>query len=239
MSRSFYVLLFEVSTQFLLSFLFNIMLRLLLLAALIRLYIFFLMYFLTPCRDVSTQSKYWQLLFLSLFSWPIEAMPSLGCIDLCIVINFLEYWFIFFSSSLVHFKNGLKYLARRTSEVFIPLKIFLLQSLVSRKFFFVLQRYSLLIFSFLSVCLMVSSFLLAFWSFPNLVVLFLLLFHFSPCITSMAHFSARNSIPISCLYIRIVCTGILVLFSFRQISWYISSTCGFIIMKVFHSSVTW
>ena len=45
-------------------------------------------------------------------------MLSLGCSDLCRVISFLVIWSIYFSSSLVHFRN--KYLTRGAAQVFIP-----------------------------------------------------------------------------------------------------------------------
>ena len=83
--------------------------------------------------------------------------------------------------------------------------------------FLVPLRYYFLIFSFISSCLIVTasnipmencrfSFLRTFWFFLDLVVLFLPLCVVSPLfITSMAHFSTPNSIPISWLYILTVC----------------------------------
>ena len=81
---------------------------------------------------------------------------SLGCKAFSMVISFLVLWSIFLGSSPFHFKNGPKYLRRVTSQVFIPLKRFLLKSFVTSRFL-VLLRFSL-IFSFISTCLMVSAF---------------------------------------------------------------------------------
>ena len=46
----------------------------------------------------------WQVLFFLLF--------ILRCKTLCIAISFLLFWSIYWSSSLVHFKNGPEYLTR-------------------------------------------------------------------------------------------------------------------------------
>ena len=54
---------------------------------------------------------------------------------------------------LVHFKNGPEYLTRGTAKSFIPLMRVFPCSLVSSSFL-VLLRYSFLIFSFISACLM-------------------------------------------------------------------------------------
>ena len=81
----------------------------------------------------------------SFFPWHIESMSSLGCKALCIVICFLVLWFIYWSSSLVHFKNGPEYLTKDTVQVFIPLMKFLPRSLVSETFLDLL-RYLFLFF---------------------------------------------------------------------------------------------
>ena len=81
---------------------------------------------------------------------------SLECNALCMVINFLVLWSICLSSSLVHFKKRPNYLMRDTAQVFIPLIRFLLDSFVSSSIL-ILLRYSILIFSFISTCLMVSA----------------------------------------------------------------------------------
>ena len=72
-----------------------------------------------------------------------------------IVVNFLVLWSICLTSSLVHFKND-EYFTRGTSQMFISLMRFLLQSLISRSFLF-LPKYSFLMFSYISACLMVST----------------------------------------------------------------------------------
>ena len=56
--------------------------------------------------------------------------------SMCIVINFLVLCFICQSSTFVYFKNGPEYMLRETTHVFIPLMIFLPQSLVLRCFLF-------------------------------------------------------------------------------------------------------
>ena len=114
-------------------------------------------------------------------------MPSLECKALYIFIIFLVLWFICWSSSLVHFKNGPEYLVRSIAQMLISFIRFSLQSLVSRSFFISL-RYIFLIFSFTVTCLMVSassipkymwfSFFRTFWFFFDLAVLFLPLFFF-------------------------------------------------------------
>ena len=79
------------------------------------------------------------------------SMSSLGHNALCMVISFLVFRSICLSSSQIYFKNDPKYLMRETAEVFIPF-IF---SLVSCSF--LVLRYSFLIFSFSSTCLIVSA----------------------------------------------------------------------------------
>ena len=92
------------------------------------------------------------------------------------------HWFIY--SSLVQFKKCRECLIRETAHVFIPLMRFLLESLAKK--FLVLLRYFFLIFSSVSVCLMVLTsniriylaflFLHVFWCFPDGIVLFLQFF---------------------------------------------------------------
>ena len=81
---------------------------------------------------------------------------SLGCKALCIVISFLVLWPICLSSHLVHLRKGPEYPTSGTAQVFIPLIRFLILCFVSSSFL-VLLRYSFWIFSFISVCLMVSA----------------------------------------------------------------------------------
>ena len=121
----------------------------LLLAVLIHLSLLLLMYFLYPCIDASTHSlmlvSSLQLSFLSILSLRFQA--------LCIVINFLVFWFICLSCSLVYFKNGPEWLTRGTDQLFFffPLIRFLLQNLVLRSFL-VLLRLSFLFFFFHPCC---------------------------------------------------------------------------------------
>ena len=79
---------------------------------------------------------------------------SLWCSVLCMVISFLVLWFIYLSSSLVHFRKGSEYLMRGTAQVFIPFIRFLQLSFVS-SIFLVLLQYSFWILSLFSTCLMV------------------------------------------------------------------------------------
>ena len=132
----------------------------------------------------------------------------------CLVISFLVLWSICLSSSLVYFKNGPEYLTRGTAQVFIPLTRFLQQSFVSSNFL-ALLRYAFLIFLFHFLVFVGVNF-----QYPQVFVGFLFsersddyLFGSSipsvicllPLfITSMAHFSMPNPIPISWLYILTV-----------------------------------
>ena len=125
----------------------------------------------------------------------------------------------------MHFRKGPEYLTRVAAQVFIPLVRFLLHSFVSSSFL-VLLKYSFLIFSFISTCLMVlaskmskylyvsfsPSVLILSWfgsSIPSILMLF---------ITSMAHFSMPNSIPMSWLYILIAYIRVSSSFCFFAIS---------------------
>ena len=140
------------------------------------------------------------------------------------VISFLVLWSICLSSSISPFQKWPEYLTRNTAQVFIPLIRFLQDCLVSSSFL-VLLRYSFFIFSFISSCLMVSAsktpkYLYISFS-PNVLILSwfgnsipsvrcrLLLF-----ITSMAHFSMPNSVPMSRLYILTVVLRFSTSFSF-------------------------
>ena len=140
------------------------------------------------------------------------------------LIYFLVLWSIYVSSSLLHFRKVLEYLTWRTAQVFIPLIRFRLNSFISSSFL-VLLRYSFWICSFISTYLMGSaskmpkylyicfcpSVLIWSWfgsSIPS-VICRLPLF-----ITSMAHFSMPNSIPMSWLYILTACLRVSSSFSF-------------------------
>ena len=118
------------------------MLMLLFLAAVISLSLLFCVYSSSAWIVESTQSSMLTRplppSFLETYSLSVS---SLGCSALCIVISFLVLWSICRSSSLVHFKNGPEYLIMGTAHVFIPLKRFLLQSLVSKSFLVLLRYY--------------------------------------------------------------------------------------------------
>ena len=73
-------------------------------------------------------------------------MWSLGCKALCNFIILLILWFIWWSFSLVNFKNCFTYVSW-TAHVFIPFIRFLLYSLVSSSFL-ILQRYIVFYFFF-------------------------------------------------------------------------------------------
>ena len=140
------------------------------------------------------------------------------------VISFLVLWSICLSSSRVHLRKGPEYLTSGTCQVFIHVMRFLLESFVSTSFL-VLLRYSFRIKSFICTCLMVlaskipkylkvsfsSSVLILSWfgsSYPS-VICRLPLF-----MTSMAHFSMPNSIPMSWLHILTACMRVSSSFSF-------------------------
>ena len=154
-------------------------------------------------------------------------MSSLECKSLCIVINFLVPWSFWLSSFLVHFKNGSDYLTKRTAQVFIPFRRFLLDSFFGFEKFSRSFKYS----PYFSSSLLVSWCLLPIFpstcNFPSLRAFwFFLVWHFyyfrcsfSPIfIMSMSHFSLPNSIPISWLYILIVCIRVSSTLSFWQIA---------------------
>ena len=150
--------------------------------------------------------------------------PSLGCDALCMVISFLVLLSICLRSSLVHSKNASEYLTRGTAQVFIPLIRFLLHSFVSSRFL-VFVRYSFLIFSFISTCFMVSASKMPKYFYVSFSSSVLILSRFGSSIppvrcrlplfiTSMAHFSMPNSIPMSWLYILTSCIRVSSSFSF-------------------------
>ena len=160
----------------------------------------------------------WHVLFLPLFLIHIVFhTSSLGCNALCMVICFLVLWSICFW-------KGPEYLTRGTTQVFIPLIRFVLHSFVSSSFL-VLLRYSFWILSFISICLVVSAskmpkcFLVSFS--PRVLVLSWFDSYIPSFIcrlplflTSKAHFSMPNSIPMSPLYILTACIRVSSMFSF-------------------------
>ena len=126
----------------------------------------------------------------------------------------------FFSGPL---QKGSRISNAGTAQVFIPLIRFLQQSFVSSSFL-VLLRYSFLIFSFISPCLMASAYRIPkYLCFLSPSVLILSRFgssiasitcHLSLFITSMTHFSMPNSTLMSWLYILTVCIRVSSSFSF-------------------------
>ena len=101
----------------------------------------------------------WQVLFRRLFLIDIVCRHHLRDLMLytwCMVISFLALWSIYLNSSLVHCRNIPEYLTRRTAQVFIPLISFMQYRFVASSFL-VLLRYSFLIFSLISTCLMVLA----------------------------------------------------------------------------------
>ena len=129
----------------------------LLLVAVISLFLLFFVYSLSSCIICINTILNANEFFSPFFSWYISSMLSLICKVLCIFINFLVFCSICQSSSHLHLKNSPEYISRRTAQVFIPLMRFLLQSLVS-SCLLILLRNSLLIVSFIPVCLMVSTY---------------------------------------------------------------------------------
>ena len=144
---------------------------------------------------------------------------SLGCNTLCIVISFLVLWSICLSSSLVHLRKGPEYLTSGTAQVFIPLIRFLLLSFVSSSFLVLLRFFLNFFFHFHlfegvilqdAQVISASVFILSWFGSSILSVSCRLpLF-----ITSIAHFSMPNSIPMSRLYILTVCIRVSSSFSF-------------------------
>ena len=156
---------------------------------------------------------------------------SLECNALCMVISFLVFSLlsICLSYSLVHFKKGPEYLTSETAQVFIHVIRFLLHSFVSSSFL-VLLRYSFLIFSFISTCLMVPASKMPKYLYVSFYPSVLILSWFGSfvpsvrCrwplfISSMAHFSMPNSTSVSWLFILTACIRISSSFSFFAILW--------------------
>ena len=157
---------------------------------------------------------------------------SLGCNALCMVISFLVLWSICLSSSLVHFGKGPEHLTRSTAQVSIHLIRFLLESFVSSSFL-VLLRYSFWILSFIPTCLMVSAskfpkYLLVTFSASVLILSWFgssipsVLCRLPLFITSRAHFSMPNSIPMFWRYILTVCIRISRVFHTSVIRWFLT-----------------
>ena len=144
---------------------------------------------------------------------------------------------------LVHFNNGSEYLTSEIIQVFILLAIFLLSD-IGFAMFLVLLMYTFYTFSLIAclwlfplpifpiLCNFLS--LQVFYCFPDLIGIFILLFRF---FLSFNHqhgtFSISNPIPLSWLYILLVCIIISFSFSFfttiHKSSVYISlliSSCG-------------
>ena len=100
---------------------------------------------LSPCFSLLSSSR---CINASTLSWMLSSpFPTpfldtytlsksyLECKTLCIVISFLVLWSICWSTSLVNFKYGPKYLRRKKAQVFIHLMKFLLYSLYPCEFF--------------------------------------------------------------------------------------------------------
>ena len=104
--------------SFFLDIFFQLMLELfaLFLVAVISFRVHFLMNSSCFCIDASTLS--WMLAspllpsFLDIYSL---STSSLGCRAVCIMISFLVHYYISWTSFLIHFKNGPKYLIRGDS----------------------------------------------------------------------------------------------------------------------------
>ena len=115
-------------------------------------------------------------------------MSWLGCKALFIIINFHVLWFICFSSSLDHFKNGPWVSYKVTALVFTPLDEISTREfgfekfshstleLISHFFLSSLFVWCCLLPIFSNICRFSS--LQAFWFFPDLAVLFIPLFVF-------------------------------------------------------------
>ena len=154
-------------------------------------------------------------------------MSSLSCMALCIMINFFVLWYICLSFLLIHLRMVESILQGELPCLFITLKRFLLQNMVSRSFLVVLGNSVvfgfLFCFAFFFFCLMVrfqySQVLVIFFS-PS----FLMLSWFVISIPSIVSFPLLhyqhgtflipNSIPISWLCILIVCVSVYISFSF-------------------------
>ena len=124
-----------------------------------------------------------------------QSLSSLRYKILPILINYLVFRSICLNSYLVHFKNYLEYLKRKTIPVFIPLMTFPLKNLVWRSFLVRLRYFFLVFLSFplvwlcpLLVFSSTSKFLFL-RAFLFLAPVFLPLFVFFPILNmSIAHF---------------------------------------------------
>ena len=139
------------------------------------------------------------------------SMSSIRFKALCIVINFLVFWSIYVSSSLVHVKNDPEYFIRVTAQVLIIWKDFCCRCWFWKFFLIFWGTYI-----FLSVSLIVSWLpiyprpcnipsLQVFSCFPDFIILFLSLFLFSHVLMSAWHtFSKPDCISIYWLYILLI-----------------------------------
>ena len=103
----------------------------------------FCSFLLSPGIFLSRYQRYlqcWRVLFISLTHISLS-MSSLGYQTLCIDISFFVLWFVCWSFSRVHFKNGPEHHTWKTAQVFMPLMRHLLYSLVSSSFFFFLLKH--------------------------------------------------------------------------------------------------
>ena len=175
-------------------------------------------------------SALFYLIFDSLY-WCIDGHLStsyLGCKALCMVLSFLVFWYICWSSPLAHFKKDSEW------DIFIPLMsscdivwfrvVFSISCDIPFNFFF--HRY---LWWLLPIFLRICKFhlLREFWFFslfgssiPIIICRFPLL------IINMAHFSMQNSIPMSWLYILTACIRVSGSFSFLATIWCHPCTLG-------------
>ena len=142
---------------------------------------------------------------------------SFSYMDSGLRIYHLFLWSICWSSYLVHFKNGPESLTRSTAQLFIPLMIFLLRSLVSSSFLVLLTYYFFSFFSFRIFNDVHSQgfqvfvgFLFSERSIPSVLC------HFPLFIISMTQFSTANAFHIFSLYILTVCIKVSILYHFWQ-----------------------
>ena len=135
------------------------------------------------------------LLIPELFLVTVISFCSDSLYHLCIVISFLILWSIFWSYSLVHFKNSPEYLSWGTARVLIAVMRFLLCSLVSNTFVILLKLKNFFLLSFPlvwwyplpifpSTCKF--PFIIVFWFFLDLAILFLPSFVFFFCFSLFA-----------------------------------------------------
>ena len=173
-------------------------------------------------------------------------MSLFGCKALFIVISFLVLCSIYLNSSLVHFKNGPDYLTKKNCQNYLFDEI-LAAKLVFNK---TSHLSEIVIFPFLSVCLMVSisnnpKFLQVSFSLKVLILswfsnLSSLICSFLLFIISITHLSVQNSIPISWLYIFIVFISYYNFFSFNASSWMLSILIADLYwMRIGGQSMTW